>query len=278
MFNRSRQYSECYQLTKKYGTSYFYSALLLNRSERKHIYALYSLCHYADDLVDVDDGKPGTTLNAKSDLLTFKNDVFSAIENGSDDSNLLGAISKTWNQLSLPIEYLERFFRSMEMDLAVTSYETFDDLLIYMEGSAAVIGEMVLPVIEPDYKKHDEIRESARALGNAFQLTSLLRVVGEDALRGRTYIPLKDFSDFGLDPNNFEIGRAFRDLMKFEIDRNREFYRQAYPGVIALKGRRGACVRTAYRLYGGILDEIESNGFDTLSNRVRLSGRKKLST
>lgn len=272
------KYKESYELTKKYGTSYFYSALLLNKKSRQHIYALYSLCRHADDMVDVINGEPGMSETALADLEKFHVDIKTAIENGIDSNNLVGAVSQTWNELELPIEYLERFFQSMEMDCSVSSYDTFDDLLVYMDGSAAVIGEMVLPILQPDKSLHIKYIENARALGNAFQLTNFLRDIGEDLQRGRIYVPLKDFAEFGIDPNNIVYDEAFVRLMKFEENRNRELYSQAYPGVVALNGRNGACARTAYRLYGGILDEIRRNGYNTLAMRARLSGSKKIRT
>ncbi len=274
----SKKYQRSYKLTKKYGTSYFYSALLLNQQNRRHIYALYALCRYADDLVDVVDGTPGTSESAQKDLEQFKEDVYEAIDVGNESDNLLGAISTTWNVLELPKSYLDRFFGAMEMDLTVTSYDTFEDLLGYMDGSAAVIGEMVLPVLEPNKNKQNDLIQSARSLGNAFQLTNFLRDVGEDLQRGRCYIPQKDLAEFGVDPTQMIYNKQFVELLKFEIHRNREIYNQAYSGVIALKGRSGACVRSAYRLYGGILGAIESSEHNSLENRARLSSKSKFST
>ena len=274
----SQIYQRSYELTKKYGTSYFYSALLLNKKSRRHIYALYALCRYADDLVDVVDGSPGTSDTAKQDLDRFKIDVYRSIDIGSEDDDLLGAIATTWNQLNLPISYLDRFFNAMEMDLTISTYDTFEELLCYMDGSAAVIGEMVLPVLEDDPSKHEGLLENARSLGNAFQLTNFLRDVGEDWQRGRCYIPQKDLVEYGVDPSNLVFNDQFIELMKFEIERNYELYEKAFPGVIALKGRSGACVRTAYKLYGGILGEIEKNGFDSLNKRARLSTNSKYGT
>lgn len=272
------KYQTSYELTKKYGTSYFYSALLLNKENRRDIYALYALCRYADDLVDTIDGSPGMSESAKNDLDNFKQAVYKSIEEGREAEDLLGAISNTWNRLDLPISYLDRFFGAMEMDLTITAYDTFDDLLGYMDGSAAVIGEMVLPILEKDHSKHEGLRPSAQALGNAFQLTNFLRDVGEDKARGRCYIPQKDLHEFGIDPNNMVFNKQFQDLMRFQIDRNEEIYRQAYDGVVMLKGRPGACVRTAYRLYSGILSAIRSNEYNSLDHRARLDTRTKYLT
>lgn len=268
-------YEQSHYLTKKYGTSYYYSALLLTKAERNHIYALYSLCRYADDIVDVVDGKPGTSLNAKKKLAKFEEEVNEAINTNYDGQNLLGAIATTWNSLNLDLRLLNKFFLSMRMDLSIASYETLEDLQTYTDGSAAVIGEMVLPVIGPDLD-HETIREAARDLGDAFQLTNFIRDIGEDKLRGRTYLPLKDFAEFGIDPDSIIENEAFRDFLKFEIRINKEFYSRAYEGVVKLKGRRGACVRTAYRLYGAILEEVTRADYRILDQRVRVPKWRKI--
>lgn len=268
-------HEESHDLTKQYGTSYFYAALLLSKAERNHIFALYSLCRYADDLVDVLDGKPGTSLNAKKNLAKFEEKVNESIDSNYQGEDLFGAIAKTWNELNLDRQLLDKFFLSMRMDLSVTSYETLEDLQRYTDGSAAVIGEMVLPVIAPDID-HEEIRQSARDLGDAFQLTNFIRDIGEDQVRGRTYLPLKDFAEFGIDISDLQENQAFTDFLKNEIAVNKKFYRSAYEGVIKLKGRRGACVRTAYRLYGGILEEVERANFKILNQRVFVPKWRKI--
>ncbi|HMS25244.1 MAG TPA: phytoene/squalene synthase family protein [Acidimicrobiia bacterium] len=268
-------YRESYKITKRYGTSYFIANLLLQKKDRKHVYALYSLCRFADDLVDVDEGEPGQSKQAMKNLQKFKEDVFRAIETQAAETPMLKAITQTWNELCLPKEFLERFFRSMEMDLTVSRYDTFDDLLVYMDGSAAVIGEMVLPILEKDRTKHEFLRPYARALGNAFQFTNFIRDVKEDLERDRVYLPEKDFREHGIDPNDFLYDERFAHLVAFEIERARGLYFEAFPGVVTLRGRPGACVRTAYRLYGGINNAVLAQECDVLTSRARISTVRK---
>lgn len=270
---KRKQYRESYKLTKKYGTSYFIATLLMNSKDRRNVYALYSLCRYADDIVDV--ANQSDSANAKLELDAFKADVLNAIKSNRDDKTLLGAIAKTWNDLNLDLEYLDRFFDSMSMDLTISNYKTFDDLLIYMDGSAAVIGEMVLPILVPDSSKREEMKPYARSLGNAFQLTNFLRDVKEDLDRGRIYIPLDDLKKFEIEQNELLDTPKFAELMKYEIERTRQLYFESYIGVKSLKGRRGACVRTAYRLYGGILDQIIKNDYKVFEGRALVPKSKK---
>ena len=135
---RQKKYFENYVLTKKYGTSYFYATLLLPKKSRRHIYSLYSLCRYADDLVDVDDDKPGLRKDAKEAINSFYAEVKDSIIKNVKTTEFIDEIAKTWRELDLPIEFLDRFFHSMLMDLEVGKYDTYDDLLVYMDGSAAV--------------------------------------------------------------------------------------------------------------------------------------------
>ena len=122
------------------------------------------------------------------------------------------------------MENVDRFFGAMAQDLTQSSYETWDDLVAYMEGSAAVIGEMMLPVLKPLSRS---AFEPARSLGFAFQLTNFLRDIGEDLDRGRVYVPQEDLRRFGADPWSRAVTPEWRELMRFEIARNRELYAQA---------------------------------------------------
>ena len=156
----------------------------------------------------------------------------------------------------------------MRMDLTVTGYPTYADLERYMYGSAAVIGLLMVPILEP---VDDAAYLPARALGEAFQLTNFIRDVGEDLRRGRVYLPEEDLA-------RFEVTRAdlarptpndrVKALLRFEIDRTRALYREAAPGIALLHPTSRDCVATALRLYGGILDAVERSGYDVLSTRV----------
>ena len=163
----------------------------------------------------------------------------------------------------------------MAMDLAVTSYATWDDLLGYMDGSAAVIGEMMLPVLRPTSAA---ALQPARQLGLAFQLTNFLRDVAEDLDRGRVYLPAEDLARFAADPWTRRVDDAWRELMRFEIARCRELYRAADVGLTMLPGRSGRCVRAARVLYARILDRIEDADYDVFSRRARVPTWRKAAT
>jgi phytoene synthase len=144
-----------------------------------------------------------------------------------------------------------------------------------MEGSAAVIGEMMLPVLRP---RSPEAFEPARALGFAFQLTNFLRDVGEDLDRGRVYIPQEDLRRFGADPWSREVTPGWRELMRFEIARNRGLYAQADAGIPMLPPSSARCVATARELYARILELIESRDYDVFTGRARVASWSKATT
>jgi phytoene synthase len=142
-----------------------------------------------------------------------------------------------------------------------------------MEGSAAVIGEMMLPVLEP---YSPAARQPARALGNAFQLTNFLRDVGEDLDRGRVYLPQDDLARHGADPWLRRVTPEWRTFMAEQVARNRELYAAAVPGLALLPPASRRCVTTALILYSRILDRIEAADYDVFNGRHRVPGSEKL--
>jgi phytoene synthase len=166
----------------------------------------------------------------------------------------------------------ERFLRSMAMDLTVASYATWDDLLAYMDGSAAVIGEMMLPILEP---RTTDALVPARDLGNAFQLTNFLRDVDEDLDRGRVYLPQEDLDRFAADPARRTVDDEWRDLMRFEVERARSLYRSADRGIEMLPPESARCIRAARVLYAEILDRIEAADYDVFSTRAAVPTHRK---
>ena len=255
-------YEQCRRLNAVHGRTYYLATRLLPRGKRPHVHALYGFARYADELVD--------QVGADPDALVpwadhFLDDLKSGTSTGIPVGQAVIHTAQTWD---LPVEHFEAFLTSMRMDLTVTGYPTYADLERYMYGSAAVIGLLMVPILEP---VNDAAYPRARALGEAFQLTNFIRDVGEDLRRGRVYLPEEDLARFevtradlaGPTPN----GRV-KALLRFEIDRTRALYREAAPGIDLLHPTSRDCVATALRLYGGILDAVERGGYDVLSTRV----------
>lgn len=272
MVTLEQSYARCKQLNRRYGTTYYWSTHLLPPVKRHHVHALYGFCRYADDIVD-DLGSTATPAQRQAALTDFGDRFFVDLSQGTSDDAVLKAVVHTVKAFDIDPDCFRRFLRSMAMDFTVETYETFEDLLDYMDGSAAVIGEMMLPILEPT---SPEAYEHARDLGIAFQLSNFWRDVAEDLDRGRVYVPQEDLRKFGADPWRRENTGAWRDLMAFEIARTRRYYESADLGIPMLPPTSARCIRGARALYSGILDEIEKVDYDVFAQRVRVPTWKKL--
>lgn len=262
-------YAECARITRQYGTTYYWGVRLLPAERRRHVHAVYALARRADDIVDLAGPRPGADTGAALD--DFERRFHEAIETGQSADPVLAAVAATVRACQIPDHCFDRFFAAMRSDLTRSRYDRWEDLLDYMDGSAAVIGEMMLPVLQPGR----EAVAPARALGLAFQLTNFLRDIDEDLDRGRVYLPQEDLRRFGVDPADRRTGPQWRELMAFEIERNRRLYREADDGLSALPPASRRCVATARVLYARILERIEAADYDVFAGRVRVPRTQK---
>jgi phytoene synthase len=208
-------------------------------------------------------------------LEAFAEEFRTSVATGGSDDPVMAAVVHTVITCRIPHEYFDRFFGAMAMDLTTTSYETWEDLRTYMEGSAAVIGEMMLPVLEPT---DQAARAPARSLGLAFQLTNFIRDIDEDLDRGRVYLPQDDLRLFEVDVGRRAVTPEWRAFLAYEIERNRALYSFADTGIAMLPPRSARCVGTARVLYAQILNQIERDGYDVFSQRARVPTAHKAAT
>lgn len=258
-------YARCRQLTKAHGTTYYAATFLLPRVKQHHVHALYGFCRHARDVVK-ELGPVPTDAQYKG-LTDFGDRFFADLDRGDSDDAILKAVVHTVVAFDINPDCFRRYLRSMETNLTVMEYETFDDLLDYMDGSAAVVGEMLLPILEPTSA---EAVTPARDLAIAFQLTTLLQDVGKHLDAGRVYLPQEDLRRFGADPALRQATPEWRALMSFEIRRTREYYASADAGVALLPSSSARCIGAARRLFGEVLDRIEQVGGDVFSSRPRV--------
>jgi len=186
---------------------------------------------------------------------------------------VLPAVLHTVRAFGLDPADFEKFLDSMAMDLTVDGYRTYDDLCGYMEGSAAVIGTMMAPILESS--DPPAAREHARQLGLAFQLTNFIRDIGEDLV----YLSAEDLERFGVGRADLAAPLAaptVAELLAFEVERARTHYAAAAPGIGLLAPSSRPCVQVATELYGGILDEVERAGYQVLARRVRVPRHRRL--
>jgi 15-cis-phytoene synthase len=268
-------YEACRRLNKRYGTTYYWSTYALPRVKRHHVHALYGFCRHADDIVD-DLGDATTEVREKA-LTDFGDRFFADLAAGRSDDLVLKAVVHTVRSFDIDPDCFRRFLRSMAMDLTVDRYATYADLEVYMDGSAAVIGEMMLPILEP---LSPEALGPARDLGNAFQLTNFLRDIDEDLDRGRIYVPEEDIDRFGAEDAfaRRAVTPGFVELMRFEIARTRSLYDSAAIGERLLPRSSARCITAARTLYGRILDVIEAQDHDVFTRRATVPTWKKAAT
>ena len=267
-------YEACRALHRQHGRTYYLATRLLPGWKRRHVHALYGFTRHTDNLVD---DAESCAAERETALREWTGQVTAAFAGGPVDDPVLPALLHTVAVFGLDPADFAAFLRSMTMDLTVGSYETYGDLLEYMEGSAAAIGSMMLPILgawDPA-----QAREPARQLGLAFQLTNFIRDVGEDLDRGRVYLPLEDLARFGVTRTCLRRRTAtdeVRALIAFEVQRARRHYLLAAPGIAMLDVSAQPCIRTAFRLYGAILDEVVRADHDVFERRATVSRRRRL--
>ena len=263
-------YERCRTLNAAHGRTYYLATLLLPPAKRPYVHALYGFARYADEIVD-DLASTLTDAEKAERLVGWGSAFLAAVKDGrATDDPVAEAVVDTVRRWDIPLTHFDDFLASMRMDLTVTEYATWDDLMRYVWGSAAVIGLQMLPVLEPVVER-EVASPYAVDLGVAFQMSNFIRDVGEDLRRGRVYLPTADLEHFGVDRERLASGVVdgpVRRLLAYEIARTRELYRSAEPGIRLLHPTSRDCVRTAFRLYGGILDEVERADYRVLDRRV----------
>lgn len=266
-------YKECKRLNSLHGKTYYLATLLLPKSKRPHVHALYGFARYADEIVD--DLTSTLTHQEKVDALQrWSEQLLQDISNGKSNDHVGRALVDTVQRFNIPIAYFEAFLHSMAMDLTVAQYETYDDLLEYVYGSAAVIGLQMVHVLGTAEGKTSEALVPAEKLGIAFQLANFIRDVGEDLERGRVYLPMAELRSYGVSRDMLErrsLTPQIIEALKFQIGRVRDLQNEANLGISLLSPDSQACIRAASELYCGIVDEVEKIDYQVFTTRARTS-------
>ncbi|MCC3652546.1 phytoene/squalene synthase family protein [Streptomyces sp. S07_1.15] len=295
-------YRECRRLNARHGKTYFLATRLLPVERRPAVHALYGFARWADDIVDdlgcdTSPSERSMALERLRERLTAglrdggrygdgapadtPADAPNGTPAGADDEPVVRALAHTAHRYAIDHRHFTDFMDSMRSDLEVTDYPTYDDLRRYMHGSAAVIGLQMLPVLGTVVPR-EEAAPHAAALGVAFQLTNFLRDVGEDLDRGRVYLPADLLAAHGVDRDLLQWSRATgaRDpritaALMAAADLTRGVYREAAPGIPMLDPVARPCIRTAFVLYGGILEAVADDGYAVLHRRAVVPRRRR---
>ena len=253
------------------GSSFTASFRFLPADKRRAMMALYAFCREVDDVVDEcsDANVARTTLN------WWRGEV-AAIYGGTPQHPVCQALVSVVKQFNLPQEHLLEIIDGMEMDLDQPRYPDFKSLQLYCYRVASVVGLLTVEIF--GYTDRQTLKY-AHDLGIAFQLTNIIRDVGEDARRNRIYLPMDELQQFGVtaaDILNANESENFHKLMAFQIERARRYYRQAFDHLPAAdrKAQRSGLIMAA--IYQAVLDEVERSGCHVLKERVSLAPTYKL--
>lgn len=278
-------YVESGIVTEAFAKTFYLGTQLLPEPAQRAIWAVYVWCRRTDEIVDAP-RKPEDT-NMLTDLSAWETRLENLFRYGIVEDVLdLPLLDCKINYPKLPIEPFVDMVRGMLMDipdLGQDRYDTFEELHLYCYRVAGTVGLMSMPVFGcADGYTEEEAKEPALSLGVAFQITNILRDVGEDAVkRGRVYLPQDDLKRFGVTEEQIFAQRLddnYVAFMKFQIERARMYYDRALRGVPMLSPESRLPVQSSLDCYGKILDKIEENGYDNLTKRAYVSKQEKLVT
>lgn len=256
----------CRRLTRRANSNFPVAFRLLPPAKRDATTALYAFFRATDDLAD-GPGDPAT-------LRTWRARLDDALA-GRYSHRVHAALHHAVRTFGVDPAHLHAVVDGVESDLTAASFATFADLEAYCHRVASAVGLACLPVWGLRGGV-DEARAPATAAGVAFQLTNVLRDLGEDLARGRVYLPRDELERFGCPPESWpRRPTAFRALMRFQIERARGFYARAAPlaGLLSADGR--AVFGLMSGLYRRLLDAVEAAGFDVFTKRVSVGRTAK---
>ena len=253
------------------GSSFYYSFLFLPPERRRAITALYAFCRELDDVVD----ECHDPTIAQNKLDWWRSEV-AEIAGGHPSHPVGQALAEVAQDFDLPAEQLLEIIDGMQMDLQHPRYPDFRSLQLYCYRVASVVGLLSAGIF--GYQDRQTLKY-AHDLGMAFQLTNIIRDVGEDVQRGRIYLPIEELQRFGVPAEDlFEAryGPAFDELMEFQYQRAQSFYRKAFEQLPAIdrRSQRPGLVMAA--IYRTLLEEIRRDGFKVLDRRTSLTPLRKI--
>jgi phytoene synthase len=277
-------YAICRGVTRSAAKNFFYAFLVMPKEKRNALCAVYAFMRHADDLSD-DAAMPPEQRWQK--LEAWRDQFHQAMQGHATDDPVLFALADATQRFQIPVELFDQLVQGTMMDLqqsaggAPLTFATFDDLARYCYHVASVVGLISIRIFG---YRDPQAEPLAERTGIAFQLTNIIRDVREDALLGRVYLPQEDLARFGrsvaeLEPSR--LGNGFQaavwaDILRFEADRAREFYRAADELIPLINEDCQPALWTLVTIYRRLLDKIALKQYDVFRERVRLTVPEKL--
>ncbi|WP_339729598.1 phytoene/squalene synthase family protein [uncultured Gimesia sp.] len=274
----SDSYAYCQQLAKQTAGNFYYSFLALRREQFQAMCVLYAYMRTVDDLGDHPQRLPE---ERAASLKQWRRELVQALELQSRSEEApfdpcFPALLDIIRRYEIPQRYFFDVITGVESDLQPVAFETFDVLADYCYHVAGVVGLCCIHI----WGFHDERAfDAGIECGLAFQMTNILRDLSEDIALGRVYLPLEDLDRFDYAPADIQsrnYDQRFRSLMEFEVQRTRGFYRNSERLFDYISPAGQGILKAMYRIYGGILSEIERMEYDVYSSRAGLPKWRKL--
>lgn len=261
----------CQDKAARSGSSFYYAFLFLPAERRRAITALYAFCREVDDVVDecTDAGI------ARTKLAWWRTQVAQMFE-GKPTHPVARALEPHLQAFDITEARLQAVITGMEMDLDLSRYNSWEDLEKYCWHAAGVVGELSAGIF--GYQEPETLVYASK-LGLAFQMTNIIRDVGDDARRGRIYLPLDELAQFNVKASDIMAGKhttEFENLIKFQANRTRSLYRDAAEHLPAIDQRRQRPGLMMAAIYATLLDEIEDENWQVLDRRIALTPVRKL--
>ncbi len=263
-------YARCEKVARRSASHFYPAFLILPRAQRRSMYALYAFNRLTDDIAD----GPGETAEKRRALDRWQHTLNDALSGMPHP--VLSALHDTVMRFDIPPTHLHSVIEGCRLDLEQATFSRFDDLYRYCTLVASSVGIACIHIWgfrDPAALQH------AESAGVALQLTNILRDLGEDRDRGRVYLPLEDLERFGCDPQRIcsdAACPAYQELMRFQVERVKRFYKDAEPLDDMLRPTGRAVNRMIVQTYRRLLLCIEAAKFDVFSKRVRVPKREKL--
>jgi len=273
----AQSYEACRVITKQYAKTFYFGTKFFDEDKRKAVWAVYAWCRRTDDIVD----KPRKeTLSLRSELKEWGERLEDVWRGSAHDLIDMALVDTVEKYPDLMIEPFEDMIKGMVMDLDQNRFETFEELYVYCYRVAGTVGLMMMPIMgtAPGYTA-EEALEPALALGVALQLTNILRDVGEDRVRQRIYLPQEDLEKYGVTEAALLKGvkdEKYVTMLKFQIQRAREWYAKAESGIPMLSKDAQLPIRASLDMYSTILEKIEDNNYDNFNKRAYTAKWEKL--
>lgn len=261
-------------LTAYYSKSFYISARILPREKRWATYAIYGFCRYVDNLIDNPRHRSKAELKHEAECLGKEIQI--AYRSGESEHPILKSFILVARHYQIPMEYPLDLIKGVVMDIQTTRYHTFEDLYLFAYRVAGVVGLMMTSVLGYRDRKAFYYAEK---LGIAMQLTNILRDIKEDKNMDRIYLPLEELKQYKVTESDIFEERMtpeFLALMKFQVSRAHNYYREANAGIKLLPPESRFAIYSASKIYDGILHKIENRDFNPFLGRVFLSQSRKM--